>query len=59
MDMALLVLLVSLRCGMRALTRLFHILVQAYLFIVHRGLFFFEAFCHNFAENGPQDLKMV
>jgi hypothetical protein len=24
----------------------------------HAGVFFFGAFCHNFAENGPQDLKM-
>jgi hypothetical protein len=33
------------------------IVVQAYLFM--QACSFLELFCHNFAENGPQDLKMV
>jgi hypothetical protein len=33
------------------------IVVQAYLFT--QACSFLELFCHNFAENGPQDLKMV
>ena len=32
-------------------------MVQAYLFT--QACSFLKLFCHNFAENGPQDLKMV